>query len=155
MPEKIKYSVIKTMCGQLMPRQVLQIMLQFTVKAVYAEHRLQQEIDTIERVLFPPAMVAQGDYSVPLARHHINEQLARARIKLVRDDGTGRVTSIDHSIYQCLIAAEELKHARDDLRDVSGDKVMLAAYECFNRILPVLGYGVEELGDAVAITLEV
>lgn len=154
MPEKLKYSQIKELCAQLKPRQILQVMLSYTVQAAYSEVRLKQEIDSIERVLFPPAMVAQGSHYVPLERHYVNEKWAQARIKLVRDDGSGRVTSIDNGIYQCLTLAEELQRSYQEYKEPSQDKIMLCAYECFNRILPVLGLNIEDLVDAVRDLLE-
>lgn len=143
--EKIKLKEIKELCANLKPREVLQVMLNFTARAVYAEPLIEREIESLERLLFPVAMVAQGVHTVPLVRHYANEQWGRARLSVLRDDGSGRLTSAIHCVYQCQIAAEELQRTFDDHQAPSWDKLMFAAYDCFNRVLPLLGWDRQDL----------
>lgn len=143
--EQIKFKDIKELCAGLKPRHVLQIMLQFTVRAVYAEPLIEREIESMERLLFPVSMVAQGVHSVPLARHYANEQWGKARLSVLRDDGSGRLTSALHSVYQCQIVAEELQRTFQERQTPSWDKIMLSAYQCFNRVLPLLGWDRQDL----------
>lgn len=140
--------------ADLLPRQILQLMMQYTVQAAYAEPLLHHDINHVEQFLFPASLVAQGFYYSPRHRHQASSTRAKvylgahvAQRNAVDDDHEGRLLALSNAILLCIQVGDYLQGAFEDNWGARAD--ISTAVVCLKLVMPLLGFGMEELEGAV------